>query len=56
MVALFLDDIETNDNVDGKENGKKVIGSYWQNNNVARATRYFVHFFAFVAPLRHETS
>ena len=55
MVALFLDDNETNDNVDGKENGKKVIGFYWQNNNVARATRYFVHFFAVVAPLRHET-
>ena len=54
MVALFLDDIETNDNVDGKENGKKVIGFYWQTT--ARATRYFVHFFAFVAPLRHETS
>jgi len=26
------------------------------NNNFARASRYFVHFFAVVAPLRHETS
>ena len=25
-------------------------------NNFARASRYFVHFFAVVAPLRHETS
>jgi len=24
------------------------------NNNFARASRYFVHFFAVVAPLRHE--
>ena len=26
------------------------------NNNFACASRYFVHFFAVVAPLRHETS
>ena len=26
------------------------------NNNFARASRYFVHFFVVVAPLRHETS
>ena len=26
------------------------------NNNFVRASRYFVHFFAVVAPLRHETS
>ena len=26
------------------------------NNNFARTSRYFVHFFAVVAPLRHETS
>ena len=25
------------------------------NNNFARASRYFVHFFAVVSPLRHET-
>ena len=56
MVALFLDDKETNDSVDGKENGKKVIGFCRQNNNFARASRYFVHFFAVVAPVRHETS
>ena len=39
-----------------KENGKKVIGFYWQNNKFARASRYFVHFFAVVVPLRHGTS
>ena len=26
------------------------------NNNFARTKRYFVHFFAVIAPLRHETS
>ena len=26
------------------------------NNNFARASRYFVHFFAVVAPLRHKNS
>ena len=26
------------------------------NNNFAQESRYFVHFFAIVAPLRHETS
>ena len=53
MVALFLDDND-NDDGDGKENGKKM--SILTNNNFARASRYFVHFFAVVAPLRHETS
>ena len=48
MVALFLDDNKTKDDGDAKENGK--------NNNFARASRYFMHFFAVVAPLRHETS
>ena len=55
MAALFLDENKTRDDHD-KENGKKVIGFYWQNNNFARASRYFVHFFAVVAPLRHKTS
>ena len=50
MVALFLDENKTND--DGKENGKKYV-FISTNNNFARASRYFVHFFAVVAPLRH---
>ena len=28
----------------------------WQKNNFARASRFFVHFLAVVAQLRHETS
>ena len=39
-----------------KENGKKVKGFYWTNDNFARASRYFVHFFAVVAPRGKETS
>ena len=58
MVALFLGDNKTNDDGDGKENGKKwyVYFNKQQLNNFARASRYFVHSFAVVAPLRHETS
>ena len=55
MVAIFLDDNKTNDDGDGKENGKKKMFII-TNNNFARASRYFVHFFAVVAPLRHRTS
>ena len=57
MVALFLDDNKTDDDDDddGKENGKKYM-FILTNNNFARASRYFVHFFAIVAPLQHETS
>ena len=32
-------------NGNGKENGKKSIGLDWQNNNFARATRFFCTFF-----------
>ena len=49
-VALFLDDNKTNDDGDAKENGKKMF--VLTNNNFARESRYFVHFFAIVAPLR----
>ena len=56
MVALFLDENKTHDDDDDKENGKRVIGFYQQNNKFARASRYFVHFFAVVALLRHKTS
>ena len=38
-----------NDDGDGKENGKKAIGLDKQNNNSARASRFFVHFSAVVA-------
>ena len=37
MVALFLDDNKTNDDGDGKENGKKVIGFYEENTQMSSA-------------------
>ena len=33
----------SNDDVDVNENGKKAIGLDWQNNNFARASRFFVY-------------
>ena len=46
----------SNDDGDGKENGKKAIGLDWQNNNFARASRFFVHFFAVSARLQRESA
>ena len=48
--------IETlsNDDGDGNENGKKAID--WQNNNVTRASRFFVHFYAVTARLQRESA
>ena len=42
------------DDGDGKKNGKKAIGLDQQNNNLARASGFFVHFFAVVGRLRRE--
>ena len=53
MVALFVDDNKTNGDGDSNENGKKYM-FILTNNNFARESRYFVHFFAIVAPLRHR--
>ena len=44
----------SNNDVDGNKNGKKAIGLYQQSNNFARASCFFVHFFAVVASLRLE--
>ena len=55
MLAVFLDDNKTNDDLDGKENGKKYM-FILTNNNFARTSRYFLHFFVVVVPLRLETS
>ena len=44
----------SNDDGDVKENGKKAISLDWQNNNFARASHLFVHFFAVAARLRAE--
>ena len=45
-----------NDEDDRNENGTKSIGLDKENNNFARATRFFVHFFAVVARLQRETA
>ena len=45
-----------NDDGDGNRNGKKAIGSDWQNNNFARASRFFVHFSTVIARLQRETA
>ena len=39
----------SNDNGNINENGTKAIGLDWQNNNFARASCFFVHFFAITA-------
>ena len=39
----------SNDDGDVNGNGKKAIDLVWQNNNFARASHYFVHFFAVTA-------
>ena len=41
---------------EGNEQGKKAIGVDWLNNNCARASRFFVHFFAVTARLRRENT
>ena len=46
----------SNDDGDVNENGKKAIGLDKQNNNFARASRFFVHFFAVSERLRRETA
>ena len=51
-VALFLDDNKTNDDGDGKGERQKNKMFILTNNNFARESRYFVHFFAIVAPPR----
>ena len=37
------------------ENGKKAVGLDWENNNFARASRFFVHVFAVIARLQRES-
>ena len=42
------------DDADVKEDVKKSKGLDWQNNNFARESHFFVHFFAVAARLRRE--
>ena len=46
----------SNDDGDVNEDDKKAIGLDRQNNNFARPTRFFVHFFAVVARLHRENA
>ena len=46
----------SNDDGDGNENVKKAMGLDWQNNNFARASRFFVHFYAVAARLERESA
>ena len=43
-------------NDDDDSNEKKSRGLDKENNNFARATRFFVHFFAAIARLQRETA
>ena len=42
----------SNDDGDVNENGNKAVGLDWQNNNIALASRLFVHVVAVTARLR----
>ena len=53
-VLKFLEN--GNDDGDGNENGKKAICLDKQNDNFARASRFFVNFSAVVARLQRETA
>ena len=46
----------SNDDGEVNENGKKTAGLDWQNNNFARASSFFVHFFAVTARLGRENA
>ena len=43
LEVVLLGSLSNNDG-DGKENGKKATGLDWQNNNLAHASRFFGHF------------
>ena len=47
---------DDDDDDEGNEKGKKAIGLDKQNNNFARASRFFVHFSAVVARRQHGTA
>ena len=55
-ILYFESESLSNDDGDVTENGKKAIGLDWQNNNLARASRFFVHFLAVTARLRRESA
>ena len=46
----------SNNDGDGNEDGKKAVGLDQQNDNFARASRFFAHFFAVAARLQRESA
>ena len=46
----------SNDDADGNENGKKAIGLISQTTSLHVHHAFFVHFFAVVARLQHESA
>ena len=58
MIAKFLDhnNRELKQRRHVAKTTEKAVGLYQQNNNSARASRFFIRFLAIVARLRRETS
>ena len=54
-VALSIREL-MHDDGDGNGNGKKATALDKENNNFARASHFFAHFFAVVSRLRRETA
>ena len=54
-VALSIRELMYDDG-DGNGNGKKATALDKENNNFARASHFFAHFFAVVLRLRRETA
>ena len=55
MVQFYsIGSLSKNDS-DDNENIKIAIGLDWQNNNFARTSRFFVHFYAVVARLQRKS-
>ena len=46
----------SNNDGDGNEDGKKAVGLDQQNDNFARASRFFAHFSAVAARLQRESA
>ena len=55
METLINDDGNVNEN-ENKQTTKKTMGFDWQNNNFARESRFFVHFFAVPAQVKRENT
>ena len=55
-VAVVVAGSFSNDDGDGNQDVKKSNRFITQNNNFARASRFFVHFFTVLARLRRENA